>query len=207
MGERAIGENHALKSVRLPSGIKELANRLCMGNAAPAMVIPDGVTRIGSGCFADSLLEEILIPASVTNFATDAFVDCARLTALYTTKGSPAERFFGIHLPRVNILYTDELLNPALVLPSAMKELDEEAFAGAGVTTVKCPQGMTAIGKRAFADCSSLKWIIIPASVNSISDDAFANCSGFVIYGVDGSFASEYAEDHGILFRTPLVQW
>ena len=39
------------------------------------------------------------------------------------------------------------------------------------------PKGVTAIGERAFADCTSLKSVTIPKSVKSIGDSAFSGCT------------------------------
>lgn len=39
------------------------------------------------------------------------------------------------------------------------------------------PEGVTAIGKCAFADCKSLEYIYLPKSIETIGDDVFEGCS------------------------------
>ena len=87
-----------------------------------------------------------------------------------------------------------------LTLPSGIKSIDEEAFEGIAASVIKLPDGIETIGKRAFADCNGLRRIYIPASVSSIEEDAFENSSNVVIYGIDGSAAERFAQQHDISF-------
>ena len=88
------------------------------------------------------------------------------------------------------------------VLPDGLQVLEEEAFAGSPVQTVKCPENLTEIGSRAFADCGSLRHIWIPADTASIAEDAFDGCGHLVIWGPAGSAAETFAETHRLLFRS-----
>ena len=60
-----------------------------------------------------------------------------------------------------------------LRLPTMLKEIKDEAFIGLAVEGVIIPDGCTTIGSKAFADCPNLIYIRIPASVTSITNDAF----------------------------------
>ncbi len=51
------------------------------------------------------------------------------------------------------------------------------AFAGMGVTSVKLPKGLTAIGTAVFSGCTSLEEITWPMTLVSVGDYAFAGCS------------------------------
>lgn len=61
-------------------------------------------------------------------------------------------------------------------LPSGLKTIEEEAFAGLPCQVIIIPQGCTTIGSRAFADCEELLYVQIPDSVSRIADDAFEGC-------------------------------
>ena len=63
-----------------------------------------------------------------------------------------------------------------LRLPAKLKAIEAEAFAGLTVEGVILPDGCTAIGPRAFADCANLIYVRIPASVTDIAADAFEGC-------------------------------
>ena len=87
-----------------------------------------------------------------------------------------------------------------LTLPSAVKEIQAEAFAGAeGFAEIVLPEGVETIGERAFAE-SSIEKINLPRSVESIADDAFKGCDELTIYGETGSYAQTYAAEHSIPF-------
>lgn len=86
-----------------------------------------------------------------------------------------------------------------LTLPTAVKEIESEAFLGLKyVTEVVLPDGVETIGERAFAE-SSIVRINLPESVTSIADNAFADCV-LTIYGESGSYAQTYAKENGIPF-------
>ena len=54
------------------------------------------------------------------------------------------------------------------------------SYACNGLTTVVIPASVQTIGKQAFANCTSLTTITIPTSVTSIGDEVFRYCSNLV---------------------------
>lgn len=69
------------------------------------------------------------------------------------------------------------------------------------VKTVELDDGITSIGKSAFADCENLAFITVPNTVTQISEGAFDGCGEFVIRGYSGSSAEAYANANGIAFE------
>lgn len=59
---------------------------------------------------------------------------------------------------------------------------------------------VTTIGERAFQNCSQLRSVLIPDSVESIAGNAFDGCDDIVIYCAKNSYAEQYATDNGIPF-------
>ena len=90
--------------------------------------------------------------------------------------------------------------SPDLVLPSSLKEIEEEAFVGGAFSYVYLPDGVSGIGARAFAECRNLQYIRIPDSVGRIAPDAFEGIESLTIYGKDGSYAEYYAGKYGFDF-------
>lgn len=82
-------------------------------------------------------------------------------------------------------------------LPAEVKTIEAEAFMGSAVTMVIIPDGCTSIAAKAFADCTQLSSVTIPASVTEIAEDAFQG-SAPVIHTTQGSYAQTYAEAHGL---------
>jgi hypothetical protein len=65
------------------------------------------------------------------------------------------------------------------------------AFADcSGLTSITIPASVTSIGIEAFVDCSGLTGITIPSSVTSIGNAAFINCSGITSITIPDSVTS-----------------
>lgn len=86
------------------------------------------------------------------------------------------------------------------VLPSALQEIDKEAFAGTAIQTITLPDGVLSVGDNVFVDNAFLTDIFIPASVEDISDSAFPKDSDFIIRGIERSFVGDWAKKHNIPF-------
>ena len=96
------------------------------------------------------------------------------------------------------ITMTDVCPIPEMILPASTTEIGEKAFEGSGVQRVIVPDGCTAIGSRAFADCAQLSEVHIPDSVTSIAPDAFAGSPDVMIYAPVGSEGMRFAGDHDL---------
>lgn len=91
-------------------------------------------------------------------------------------------------------------LEPDFVLPAALREIEEEAFEGGVFRCVQLGENVEAIRNRAFADCSELRYIIIPEGTTYIAADAFEGTTQLTIIGTSGSYAEFYAQKHGYGF-------
>ena len=83
-------------------------------------------------------------------------------------------------------------------LPGSVRKIEAGAFEGIAATHVSVPKSTVSIGSRAFADCPRLVMISIPASVTEIAGDAFAGSALVMISCPAGSYAAQYAGEHGI---------
>ena len=63
---------------------------------------------------------------------------------------------------------------------------------------VTIPEGITAIGKNAFAFKKNLKHLHVPARVKHIGESAFENYGDLVVHAPAGSYAAQYAEGNWI---------
>lgn len=64
----------------------------------------------------------------------------------------------------------------------------DRAYRGRGdIVVVEIRAGVTAIGKRAFAECENLREIHIPDSVEEIGDEAFRGCISLAAIDIPGS--------------------
>ena len=81
--------------------------------------------------------------------------------------------------------------------PSDLQYIEEEAFAGCAFENVVVGDKVTGIGKRAFADCTELQRISIPAATTEIAEDAFEGSGLLTIECARNSPAYQFAVDHG----------
>ncbi len=137
--------------------------------AGGAVVIPDGVTRIGDSAFKDCTgLTGITIPDSVTSIGEDAFRGCTSLTGI-TIPDSVTSIGNGV------FFYCEELTE--IKLPSRITRISDFLFCGcSGLTDITLPTGITSVGHSAFSGCEYLTGITLPDSVTIIDEWAFEGC-------------------------------
>ena len=78
-------------------------------------------------------------------------------------------------------------------LPLRLNIIEAEAFMGAAFTSLYIGDSVTAIGDRAFKDCTSLRTLIIEGDSVAFGKDVFDGCISLVIVCSAGSTAAEYA--------------
>ncbi len=137
------------------------------------IIIPDGVTAIGSGAFGDCTnLISVTIPDSVKTISDSAFMNCTHLMFVnisdgVTTIGNQA--FQGCTgLTEINI-------------PDTVTSIGYYVFKECtNLTSITIPDGVTTIGECAFAQCTSLVSVNIEGQVSTIGNSAFSGCSSLV---------------------------
>ncbi len=125
----------------------DAGNLYLNGNLITNLIIPDGVTSIGSYAFYGcSSLTSITISDSVTSIGSYAFLSCRSLISITISNGV------------------------TLIGEGAFRDCSD-------LTNITIPNGVTSIGEDAFYGCSSLTSITIHDSVTSIGSSAFAGCN------------------------------
>lgn len=163
-----------------------------------AVAIPDNVTEIADGAFAEpasfdghlSTLTEVTIPDSVTAIGESAFRNCARLTSIHIPDG----------VTRIGAWAFEDSGIASIELPPNIKEIEEHTFSYCkNLTSVTIPNGVEKIGYGAFVNCEKLADVTIPPSVTEIDENAFGEMFGRynipTIHGVKGSAAETYAKE------------
>lgn len=133
------------------------------------IIIPDGVTSIGSSAFEDcSGITSVTIPKGVKYIGSSAFDGCSGLTSVTIPIG--VTRIY-------EFAFKDCKGLTSVTISNSVRTIDEYAFDGcSGLTSVTLGNNVTSIGNGVFKDCRGLTSITIPDSLTSISDFAFCNC-------------------------------
>lgn len=167
------------------------------------VVIEDGVTRIGAGALPIDGAIAVSIGGTVAEIGDYAFSGCIRLTSIVIPDSVKriGERAF----------YACVALQD-VTLGNGVAEIGDGAFLSClSLTSVNIPESVGKVGKEAFSCCVSLNAVTVPAGVTSIGagafggrfdvDDVFQPDMQFVLYGVPGSAAEQYAKEYGVRFR------
>jgi len=200
-------------------GLSESAPWYSYDNNIKKVIINNGVTSIGNRAFWSCIsLISVTIPGSVTSIEDDAFEGCSSLTSITIPASvtSIGDRtFFGCSsLTSITIPASVTSIGvSAFILCSSLTSIDvaqnnknyssEEGVlfnknkteiihypAGKTEKNYTIPASVTSIGNSAFYNCSSLTSITIPASVTSIGRAAFYDCSGLTSITIPTSVTS-----------------
>lgn len=88
-----------------------------------------------------------------------------------------------------------------ILIPNGVTAIGDRAFELCkGLISVTIPEGVTSIGKEAFWACESLKSITIPKSVTNIGDSAFNGCNNLTSITFDGTVAQWMDITFGVYF-------
>ncbi len=138
-------------------------------NDINALVIEDGVTRIGDYVFCKfEYIPSISIPKSVTSISPSAFNECPAVTSITVASENTV-----YHSPNSCNAIIEKSTNTLVV----------------GCKNTVIPEDVTTIGERAFDGCSTLTSITLPNSITKIGESAFAECEGLtsivIVEGVE----------------------
>ena len=155
------------------------------GEVVTDLVIPEGVTSIGSYAFDGCTdLTSVTIPNGVTNIGTYAFRECSNLTSVTIppSMATMGEMAF-IWCFNLNAVHISDLAGWCGI--SFLGSANSLFFYGASLylddKEVKdlliIPEGVTTIGNGVFKNYSRLTTVVIPNSVTEIGEYAFSDCS------------------------------
>ena len=83
--------------------------------------------------------------------------------------------------------------------PTALTEIEDEAFAGIPVETLVIPDRIENIGSKAFAGCPNLLLVFIGEDTG-IGANVFQNCPKVILCGPAGGNVETYANNNGLTF-------
>ena len=154
------------------------------GKEITELIIPDGVTSIGSSAFYNCRrLTSITIGNSATSIGSSAFYNCRSLTSVTIPDGVTSigdDAFYGCSsLTSVNISDIAAWCNIKFssIDSNPLYFANHLYMNGKEITELVIPDGVTSIANYAFYNCSSLTSITIPESITQIEESTFSGCS------------------------------
>lgn len=184
---RCAFENSRLQSIIIPDSVEYIelaAFQNC--DFLSSVVIPGTVQDLGDLTFSYcDKLENVVIEDGVTNIPQLTFDHCYKLSNISIPNSvKQIDSAFNICIKLTDITIPDTLSyiddgnvfieNVTVRLVNG--KISNGLFTRMSIKSVTLPEGITAIGDRAFDDCYNLKTINIPDSVTSIGDSAFRRC-------------------------------
>lgn len=134
------------------------------------VIIPEGVTEIGSVAFGDcKTLESVILPSSVTKIGESAFVDCTALSFIELPD----------NLTEIGTRVFANCTSLSFIeLPDSLTKIGKYSFSGCtALRFIDIPDNVTSIGDRAFDSCISLRVVKLPECLTEIGEEAFDSCS------------------------------
>ena len=155
-------QGQEIKDLVIPDGVTSIGSYAFYGcTGLTSVTIPSGVTSIGSSAFSGCTgLASVTIPGSVTSIGDSAFYGCSGLTSCNYT---------GTLAQWCNISFRSYASNPCY----CAKKL---CIQGQEIKDLVIPDGVTRIGSYAFYGCSGLTSVTIPSGVTIIGYMAFYGC-------------------------------
>lgn len=134
---------------------------------ATDIVIPEGVTEIGTNVF-DDRITSVVIPGTVKELGNFCFNDCSNLKKVVMKDGVTVISSYAFQ----NCTSLTEV-----AIPDSVTTIEDEAFTGdTALTEISLPKSLKTIGHYAF-EKSGLTSITIPGSVETMYYGAFSKCA------------------------------
>ncbi len=140
---------------------------------------PDGfpVERITVSAFSRlENIKSIAIPSSVKNIEWGSFAGCTGIEKIYVSKDNP---YYHVENNCLIQTVTNTLVFAAArsKIPEGVTCIGKLAYAyNTELTKIKIPQGVTKIDASAFSNCTALESIQLPSTLTEIGNSAFTMC-------------------------------
>ena len=167
------------------------------GRKAVAYAIPQGVTDIGWYAFNRCpYLKTLVFPASLSHFESSSFNACGNLSAIEVDAGNAVYGSVdGVLFDKSGtvLLLWPQGKTGTPAIPAGTVRIGSGAFAGCtGLASVELPAGLQRIDSRAFAG-TGLRTVTVPAGVEAVDSYAFAGCASLTNATVLGGSIGEGA--------------
>ena len=191
------------------------------------IIVPEGYTKIAKDAFSEVLLRELFsktawkietvqLPEGLRQIEESSFLGCFKLKNINLPDGL-------MKIGNSAFRFCESL--KSIVIPGSVKVIPGLAFQGcSALETVILKDGVEKIWYQSFHKCTSLTSVVIPGSVKFVNEAAFKHCPKLKLVVIEdgvqnihpsafdrgsmmticcrsGSYAEQYAREHGIGIR------
>lgn len=174
IGTYAFGFCTGIESITIPNTVKSIRQNAFSSSGIKTITLPNNLTEIPQGMMSSTPLTAIDIPETVTKIGSAAFCWCQSLEAVEIP--AAVDTIFARTFEKCTSLKT-------VKFNDGLKRIEDGAWAGAfmncsSLKELVFPETLEYIGTMAFKDCRGLETITLPASVADYGANAFAACAG-----------------------------
>lgn len=164
----------------------------CPEGKTETVTLPDSCVTIEAGAFRNcAVLTEAVLNDGLQRIGGSAFAGCSSIDIA----GLPESLVF----IGTSAFKDCEMLKSINVIPGSVEFISANTFEGSGLQALSIREGVTAIDAEAFLNCTLLRTVSIPASMETIDISSFGGCSSLVSIGVSEDNKS-YSSISGVLF-------
>ncbi len=203
-----------------------LDDYLLYNSGAKQVVLENGIEKIGNYTFAKNVFTEIDLPETLTDIGDYAFYFCKNLKSIYVPK----------HVVNIGAFaFTNDLDLTDIYLPDSVSSIGENAFEKINkdlhseltvhvylnkgnicdslfesqhMQFVVVNDYIRTIGNKVFAECSNLKEVSVPDTVQTFGQNNFLNDNSVTlkIRKVDGTIDDHVYQDNLLFVTTVLIE-
>lgn len=150
--------------------VTSIGDSAFQGNFLTSVSLPNTVTNIGTGAFANcAKLKSLTIPTNVHTIGAAAFSSCYNLSAVSIPNSVQILGYFA---------FSGCISLVSATIGNSITNLEDSVFDGcSSLTSITIPDSVARFGTSAFSGCSSLTSVTIPDGVARIDNSVFLNCS------------------------------
>lgn len=192
IGHEAFSHS-GVRNINFPKNLKTISsNAFEYNNGLNVVELPDGLSFIESEAFRGTKIERLTLPSSVEHIGDRAFCGCERLVEV-VADCDPDSVGYGVFDDcfRLRSFQTDcfpidpEMFEDCPLMGAETVEDERFTIRFGTLMEVKCelsevveiPDGVHAIGPKAFLDHKEIKEVRLPDSLRSIAESVFCGCS------------------------------
>lgn len=168
------------------------------------VTLPEGISEFQFGAFYENdRITSVTLPHSLAVMNDNPFINCPNLSEIILPEDHAVFEITGgmlMHRADERVVCPVNGSEEIIIIPAEAKVIGNGAFyENKNVKQIRIHDHIIEIGDRAFAGCSSLAGIVIPASVEYIGEYALDGVKHVVVFR--DTYAEEYCIENGIAFE------